>query len=65
MNDRQSDGNGPDQKEVPLPYLEDMSNLDIVQNHLNETYFIEKEKEYLAKGGKPVLTFDEFEKFEK
>lgn len=42
-----------------------MSNLDIIQNHLNETYFLEKGKEYVAKGGKPVLNYEEFEKFDK
>ena len=55
-----------DEPESPMTHEEYLvSDLDIAQNHLNETYFIEKDKEYREMGGRPILTLGEYEKFEK
>lgn len=38
--------------------------LELLQNHLNETYFLDKEEKYLQAGGEPLLTMEDYDRFE-
>lgn len=35
---------------------------EMIQNHLNETYFLEKEKEFIEKeGNEPLINYEEYD----